>query len=139
MSATHHAHSQGIAREETPRERSLGEHIFIWLAWALAAAFWGATTTVFLGIMDSISRGAPAAEGGADFGGVAWLIMDVIGGLVLLGAALAYGSYMYSHRNRRLDPVGEAATAELYDRADRAGGQELAGRPTLAERMDRPL
>lgn len=120
-----------------PRDRSVGEHIFIWLAWAVAAAFWGATMTTLFGILEAISHGAPATQGGADFGGIAWLIIDVIGGLVLLGAALAYGSWMYARRDRRLDPAGEAATADLYDAVERQGGDDMTSRSPDRGRSER--
>ena len=125
------------ARDEAPRERSLGEHAFIWVAWALAAAFWGATLTTLFGIVESIAQGAPATRGGMDFGGLAFLLMDVVGGVIVLGAALAYASWMYARRNRRLDPVGEAATASLYDAVERQGGEDLTSRSPDQGRSDR--
>ncbi|MDB5446385.1 MAG: hypothetical protein JWQ97_1702, partial [Phenylobacterium sp.] len=93
---------------DAPRERYLGEHIFLWVAWAFAAAFWGATMTTFIGILRAVWQPAPGMAGGADAGGVALLLIDVVGGLVVLGLAMAYGSYMVARRNRRLDPVTEA-------------------------------
>lgn len=124
------------ARERAPRERSLGEHIFIWLAWVLAAAFWGATMTTFFGIIEAIARTPASAAGGVDFGGVAFLIMDVIGGVLVLGGALAYASWMYARRNRRLDPVAEAATADLYDTIERQGGEDMTSRSPDRRRPD---
>ena len=124
-------------RQAAPRERSLAEHVFIWIAWALAAAFWGATLTTLFGIMESIAQGAPATRGGMDFGGFAFLLMDVIGGVIVLGGVLAYASWRYARRNRRLDPVGEAATAELYDDADRQAGEDLAPRSPNLGSSDR--
>src|SRR5438270_13701375 len=88
----------GYAAPEEARERSVGEHIFIWIAWALAAVFWGATMTTFMGIVEAVSQPSPGVSGGADAGGVGFLLMDVIGGLLLLGLAMAYGSWMYARR-----------------------------------------
>jgi len=119
------------------RERRVAEHAFIWIAWALAAAFWAATLTTFAGIVGSIANTTPEMRGVADLGGVAWMVIDVVGGVVVLGGALAYASLMYARRNRRLDPVGEAATAALYDAEERQSEKGLAA--VLAERvrMDR--
>jgi hypothetical protein len=36
-------------------------------------------------------------------------------GMILLGAALAWGLYQNSHRDKRRDAETEAATRELYD------------------------
>ena len=121
--------SAPLASIDAPSQRSLGEHVFIWIAWAMAAAFWGATTTTFLGILRAVSQPSPAGTGGADFGGIAWLLIDVVGGLLLLGLALAYGSAMYARRSLRLDPVSEAATAALYDRIERQGGEDMTDQP----------
>jgi hypothetical protein len=114
--------------EDAPRYRSLAEHIFIWVAWALAAAFWGATMTTMVEILRTLTQSTPAVVGGVDFGGAGYLVMDVIGALVLLGGALAYASWMYARRDRRLDPVREAATAELYDAIERQGGEDMTSR-----------
>jgi hypothetical protein len=113
------------AAPDAPRQRSLGEHVFIWIAWALAAVFWGATMTAFVGILRAVLQPSGAPGGGAaDAGGIAWLLIDVVGGLILLGLGLAYGSAMVARRNRRLDPVTEAATAALYDQIEAQGGED---------------
>ena len=130
-------HSSSFAAKPR-RERNVAEHVFIWLAWALAAAFWVATLTTFGGILQSIVRTPPEVRGGVDFGGVAWLIIDVVGGIIVLGGALAYASLMYARRNRRLDPAGEVATASLYDAVERQGGEEPSGSPADRVRTDRP-
>jgi hypothetical protein len=53
-----------------------------------------------------------------DAGGWLWLVMDVVF-VVILAAALIYGTVMW--RNRRRDPATERrrdqATDELYDRS----------------------
>lgn len=127
-----------VAREPAPRrERSVGEHIFIWIGWALAAAFWGMTMTTIGGIVRSVMQPSPAPSGGVDAGGVGFVLMDVVGGLVLLGLAMAYAAWRFSHRNRALDPVSEAATAELYNRVERRGGDDLANLPSEEERSRR--
>lgn len=114
---SHVEHHRAHAAHDTdaPRDRSLGEHIFIWCAWALAAFFWGATFTTFGGILEAVARPTPAVVGGVDFGGVGFLVMDVVGGLLVLGALLAWGSWMYARRDRRLDPLTEAKTAQIYN------------------------
>jgi hypothetical protein len=134
--ASYDARNETYATSEEARERSVGEHIFIWIAWALAAAFWGATTTVFIGILRAVSTPTPGVSGGADAGGIGFLLMDVVGGLVLLGAVLAYGSWMYAKRNRRLDPVTEAGTAALYDSIERQGGEDMTSRSPDRARRD---
>jgi len=125
--------------EAPSRGRSLGEHVFIWLAWAVAAVFWGATLTTMVGIVRAIGQTPAAATGGADFGGVAWLIIDVVFGIVLLGAALAFASWMYARRDRRLDPAGELATARLYDAIERQGGEDMTSRSPDGPDTHRPL
>lgn len=119
-----------------PRDRSLGEHVFIWVAWAAAAVFWGATMTTLVGIVRAIGQSSATAAGGADVGGVAWFVIDVVFGLVLLGAALAFASWMYARRDRRLDPAGEAATARLYDAVERQGGEDMTSRSPDHQRAD---
>jgi hypothetical protein len=53
-------------------------------------------------------------------GGVQMLLIDV-GGVALLGLALAYGLYRYHTRDRRLDPVAEEAARDVYDKPAPAG------------------
>ena len=122
---------------EAPQQRYLGEHVFLWVAWALAAAFWGASMTTFVGILRAVFEPTPGVAGGADAGGVAWLLVDVIGGLVVLGLALAFGSYVVARRNRGLDPVTEAGTAALYDAIERQGGEDMTSRSPESERAAR--
>jgi hypothetical protein len=131
--------AEHAAAHDVPRDRSVGEHAFIWLAWAVAAIFWGATMTTFMGILHAVSQPTPGLAGGADAGGIGFLLMDVVGGLVLLGAALAFGSWMTASRNRRLDPATEAATAALYDQVERQGGDDMTTRSPESERRHRDL
>jgi hypothetical protein len=137
MASTYVDRSLSEHGAEAPRGRSLGEHVFIWVAWAAAAVFWGATLTTLVGIVRAIGQTPATAAGGADFGGVAWLIIDVVFGVVLLGAALAFASWMYARRDRRLDPAGEAATARLYDAVERQGGEDMTSRSPDLPRTDR--
>ena len=131
--------AEGRRELDAPRERSVGELVFIWIAWALAAAFWGMTMTTIMGIVRSVMAPGPGVTGNADAGGIAWVLIDVVGGLVLLGLAMAYGAWMFAHRNRALDPVGEAATAELYDRSERREAEQTLRRSPERERLERDL
>jgi hypothetical protein len=117
--------SYAAGGDVAPQARSLGEHIFIWVAWALAAAFWGASLTAMGGILQALATPTP---GGGDFAGVARLLAEAAAGVVLLGAAMAYGSRIYARRNRPLDSARDVATAALYDPIERQGGAEWTGR-----------
>lgn len=116
-----------------------GSTIFLWIVWALAAAFWTATFTTALGILQAASHPTAASgTGGADAAGVGFALMDVVGGMVILGLAIAYGLYRYSTRDKRLDPVTEASTAALYDTIERQGGDDLTTRsPEAREPFER--
>ena len=114
-----------------------GSTIFLWIAWALAAAFWAATFSTALGILEAVSHPtATSGVGGADAGGVGFALMDVVGGVVILGLAIAYGLYRYSTRDKRLDPVTEATTAALYDTIERQGGEDMTSRSPEARRPE---
>ena len=128
--STSSTYGDAHAQARTGRgERYLGETIFLWLAWSLAFIFWAFFMSTFFGIFHALSAGAPGGiVGGADAGGVAFLMMDVIGGVLVLGAALAWGEYWTYKRDRRLDPATEASTATLYDAVERHGGDYLATR-----------
>lgn len=106
------------AREQdrAPRDRSLGEHVFIWIAWALAAAFWGASMTIFAGILRDASQSvaAPAAPGAP--GGMVYLAF-VIAAFAVVALALAYAS-LRTARMGRLEATSQSATAALYDRIE---------------------
>lgn len=103
----------------------LGGQIFLWLAWALAAAFWGVVLTTGVGIL---GVGPPPSNGPGpgevDAGGISWLLINFIGGLVVLGLAIAWGSYRWATRDRRKDPITEAATHAEYDMVEAAGGDD---------------
>jgi hypothetical protein len=106
-------------RDHTPdraARRTTGSTIFVWIAWALAAAFWVASLTTGIGILQATGDGTGQAlnAGEVDAGGAGWGLMNFVG-VAILGLALAYGAYRYATRNRRNDPVTEASTAALYD------------------------
>jgi hypothetical protein len=109
---------------------SVGGMVFLWLAWALAAAFWAFTFTTALGIMEAVSHPVTTTgAGGADAGGVQFALIDVVGGVVVLGLAIAYGLYRYSTRDKMMDPVTEVTTKALYDRIERDGDDESSLSP----------
>jgi hypothetical protein len=102
---------------DAPRAyRTPGGMFFVWISWALAAAFWGVTLTTAIGIMQATGDGTGQGPtpGAVDAGGAGWGLMNFIG-VAILGLALAYGAYRYATRDRRIDPVTEASTAALYD------------------------
>src|SRR3954468_24144389 len=87
----------------------LGGKIFIWLAWSAAAIFWGFMLTTGVGILKASNNPAlTAGPGGMDLGGLGWLLMEVVGGLVVLGLAIAWGSARWASRDKSMDPVTEA-------------------------------
>jgi hypothetical protein len=110
---------------------------FLWIAWAIAFAFWAFAMSTFFGILEAIGRGGPGSiRGGVDAGGVGFLLMDVIGGVIVLGVALGWGMARWATRDKRRDAVTEAATAALYDRVERAGGDDLVDRSPDARRPE---
>jgi len=113
-----------VVANAAPRERSVGEHIFIWVAWALAAAFWGLTMSSFVGILRDTAAPSPAPVAAGVLTGAIYFVV----GVLVLAAAIAFGAIANARRNRRLDPVTEAATARLYELADREGGADLTTR-----------
>jgi hypothetical protein len=120
-------------------QRGVGALVFVWLGWALLAAFWGVGLTAFSGILTAIGNNPGTAMGGADVGGVGWFMMTVVG-VFILGVALAYGVARYHTRDRRLDAVTETATAALYDQVQAQGGEDLTTRSPEARRpQDRDL
>lgn len=92
---------------------------FLWVAWALAAAFWTAVGTTAINILGASDN--PALKSG-ETGGFGWL---VIGGLALLGVALAFGAYSYATRDRRNDAMTERATRAEYNAIEAAGGDDV--------------
>lgn len=117
--------------------RGMASQIFLWFAWAAAAAFWGLTLTTGVGILSAsnpMAMGVDSGEAGA--GGVGWMLINFIGGLVILGLAIAYGSYRYSTRDKRKDAMTEAATHATYDMASAAGGDDDIRRSPGARRTE---
>lgn len=106
--------------DETPRVRSVGEHVFIWVAWALAAAFWGATLTTMTGILRAAGATVPTVSAPGAPGGLAYLAL-VVTAFVVMAAALAYASLRSATQPER---VGERATATPYDTIERQGGED---------------
>jgi hypothetical protein len=103
----------------------LGGKIFIWVAWAAAAIFWGFTLSTGIGILKAANNPAlTSGEGGMDLGGLAWFLMEVVGGVVVLGLAIAWGTARWASRNKAMDPVTEATTRAEYDMAEAAGGDD---------------
>lgn len=105
-----HLSAQPMREEEARRDRRIGEHIFIWCAWAVAAFFWGAYMTTLSHIVGAIATPTPIAVG------LGWWGYMAIAAFLALAAALLYGMFMSSSRDRRLDPAAEVKTARLYER-----------------------
>jgi hypothetical protein len=102
--------------DERRTYRDVGAQIFIWVAWALAFAFWAFTMSSFFGILQAIaSAPADGLMGGVDFGGAGFVLIDVVAGLIVLGLVLIYGAARWATRDRSLDPLTEASTARLYN------------------------
>lgn len=141
--STPYAQSQTQARTRAPSayvpHGHAGATAFIWIAWALAMSFWAASFTTALGILQAVSHPTETTGvGGADAGGVGFALMDVVGGIVILGLALAYGLYRYSTRNKAMDPVTEASTARLYDIVEAQGGEDMTTRsPEARQPLER--
>jgi hypothetical protein len=112
--------------------------IFLWVAWALAAAFWAFSLTTGIGIINSIGPANGPGPGEADAGGVSWLLINFVGGVLILGGALAYGAYRYSTRNKGNDALTEAATHAEYDMIEANGGDdEVSTSPEAHRPLDR--
>ena len=94
--------------------------IFLWVAWSAAAIFWGFMLTTGAGILQA--AGNPALQAGGDSGGM-MLLIGVIAAIVVL-AVIAWFSARWAGRNRRLDPVTEAATRAEYDLIEAHGGDD---------------
>jgi len=112
----------------------VGGQIFLWVAWALAAAFWAFSLTTGIGIINSLGPASGPAAGEADVGGISWMLINFIGGVVILGGALAYGVYRYATRNKANDALTEAATHAEYDMIEAGGGDDEVTRSPEAHR-----
>lgn len=127
------AYDRAHARAEERESRSVGEHIFIWVGWALAAAFWGAALTTMVEIFRSAGRTVTTVSAPGAPGGMAYLAMVVIA-FVILGLAIAYGAI----RSAMGPPgSGEAATAALYNSIERQGGEDMTSRSPDRTRAER--
>lgn len=93
-----------------------GGLIFLWIAWIVAALFWAASMRIDFGILEAVQHPMAAMQGDVAEGGLQWALIDIVG-VVVVGLAILYGLARYVTRNRRNDPVTEAATAALYDQA----------------------
>ena len=107
-----------LASRAPTEDRSVGGLAFIWLAWALAFAFWAFTMSSFFGIFRELAGGA---------GGVTGPMMLLIAGVAILGAVVL-SMARASNRHRRLEPTTEASTAALYDQVERSGGDDQVSR-----------
>jgi hypothetical protein len=118
---------------EAPDARNVGEHIFIWIAWALAAAFWGATLTTLVGILRAAA--APSATVGTSGppGGSAFLVL-VVTAFASMAIALAYGSLRSISRPAR---AGEKGATAVYDGMERPSEEEFPTRTPGAPRGNR--
>jgi hypothetical protein len=119
-----------------PRERSVGEHIFIWIAWALAAAFWGATLTTMVEIFRAAAHPTAAISASGAPGGSAYLVL-VVGAFLVMAVALAYAEIRAA--SSRPGAGREAATATLYNSIERQGGDDFTSRAPDRRRADREL
>jgi len=115
----------GTYRDETYSEegrssyRDVGAQIFLWLAWAVAFAFWVFSMTIDAGIVRALAQGGHnTLAGGLDSSGSLYFLIGVFGFFVL-GVAIAYGAARWATRDKRLDPTTEAATAQIYDELER--------------------
>jgi hypothetical protein len=101
----------------------VGAKIFLWVAWAAAAAFWAFMLTTGIGILNSTGPANGPGPGEVDAGGVGWGLMNVVG-VVILGLAIAFGAFRYFTRDKRNDALTEAATHAEYDMVEAAGGDD---------------
>jgi hypothetical protein len=113
-----------VAAPETTRERLPGRSAEYAVAWVLLilTLAWYAPFIVIVdtGIFEAGQHlRTSGALGPADAGGAGFFLIDVIGAAVL-GLAIAYGLFRYYTRDRRLDPLTEAATREAYAHPDPA-------------------
>lgn len=98
--------------------------VFLWVAWALAAAFWAMVGTTAVHILMAGDNPAMALGGGdAEGGGLQWFSMTVVG-VAILGLAIAFGAWRWATRDKRRDPMTERATRAEYDAIERAGGDD---------------
>jgi hypothetical protein len=134
-------HNDDLVRTDAGYEESasggVAGKIFLWLAWAAAAVFWGLMLTTAVGILQAGDSAALArGDAQADAGGVSWMLINVIGGLIVLGLAIAWGSYRWATRDKRKDAMTEAATHAEYDLIEANGGDDEITRSPQARRPE---
>ena len=119
----HDANSATYPRDaEAPRERSVGEHIFIWVAWAAAAVFWSAALTSVVGILQAAAQVTPTVRSPGVPGGMPYLALVILA-FLLVALSLLYAELRTAHASRRVDAAGEAAAA-FYSRVERETGEQ---------------
>ena len=124
------------AYEETTSGGVAGK-IFLWIAWAVAAIFWGVMLTTGAGILQAGDSPALArGDAQADAGGISWMLITVIGGLIVLGLAIAWGAYRWATRDKSKDAMTEAATHAEYDLIEAHGGDDEITRSPEARRPE---
>ncbi len=116
-------------RSRTSQKRDPGYLVLTLLLFIAVAGFLPVATMTGGGILQAVADGGAAASAGTPPSAIPYLLIDVVG-VVLLGLGLAYGVYRYHTRDRRLDPLTEAATKAQYD--------EKSGPTTTVEPEDRP-
>jgi hypothetical protein len=107
------------------RQRNVGEHIFIWIAWAVAAVFWGGAMTAMVQIFRTAGQSVQGGAAPGAPGGMGYLVFVIVAFLVM-AFALVWAQFRAA--SRRSDAPAEAATAALYNSIDRQVGEETAGR-----------
>jgi hypothetical protein len=123
-SGPYHDASATYGRDaEAPRERSVGEHIFIWVAWALAAVFWGATLSSIAGILRASGQATPAVRASGMPGGMAYLALVILA-FAAVALTLLYAEFRTARASRRIGAASETGPAALYSRVERQGGEE---------------
>ena len=101
------------------------------------AAIWAFGLTAFFGILQAVNNPALArGEAQADAGGVSWMLINVIGGLVVLGLAIAWGSWRWATRDKGKDAMTEAATHAEYDLIEAHGGDDEITRSPEAHKPE---
>ena len=118
---THTQHDSSSRLQEGRAGGSSPEQAFVWVFLILALAVQTMFTAMyFRGLMSSRAPFLAGPSGAVDAGGASWILMDVFGAL-LLGLGLAYGLFRYYTRDKRLDPLTEAATRDAYEHPQSAG------------------
>jgi hypothetical protein len=134
--STPYGATRAEAETRTSGRRDIAATIFVWLAWAAAAFFWGMTLTTAFHIIGTPAPNQAVGPGEVDQGGVGWGLMNFVG-VIILGLAIAYGMFRYVTRDKRKDAITEASTHALYDRADNVDRHESSLSPEAHEPEER--